>query len=157
MKSLVPPFDAWLTDVDAEPLYAEGTPTDIARANQWSFSLPTATRRTLVAADVVAFIDGVAAAFARKAATEADPWSIYVWYDAQACSLRLSVKRGAPEEPLPFAGPIERAADLTAICRDFTEGSDVLSFDELTHDLDAESQTPPATVVFVRALVPVAP
>jgi hypothetical protein len=120
------PFAEWLTEVVADPIVV--LPEDIiaeARGNLWTFGLDNGQRGAVTSASVEEFVRAVVAARGRWLAEHsAGPMRFYCWHDAQARQLRFSLV-SAGNAALPFDCPVEAAADLCRIVREFLASAEV--------------------------------
>lgn len=121
------PFPEWLAEVAADGVVV--CPDDMiaeARGNLWCFGLDDEQRAAVAAAEVEGFVRAVAAARGRWLVERgAGPMRYYCWHDAQAGQLRLSLVSAGPG-PLPFGCPVDLAAELDGVVRDFIGAVDVV-------------------------------
>jgi len=114
------PFPAWLAEVAADAVVIR--PDDItteARGNLWTIGLDEDQLAVITPAEVEEFVRAVSAARSRWLAERgAGPMRFYCWYDGQAGQLRFSLV-SAGHAALPFVCPVEPAADLAVVVRDF--------------------------------------
>jgi hypothetical protein len=97
-----------LDDIDAE-----------AHGNMWSFSFSPEQTAAIRVAEVVEFIQAIAAARGRwLAAHPSGPMLMYCWHDEQAGQLRLSLV-SASHGRLPFGCEVAPVEDLGAVVRSF--------------------------------------